>query len=92
MQNLDRKYRNAGDEDSGKGWFVTDKIFGYLDESVNLYNKLKSGEITQSEYEAELAIRKKNYGLFGMPQPWGTVVLLAGIGIIGLVIYKIATK
>lgn len=89
MQNLERKYRNA---EEGKGWFVTDKIFGYLDESVNLYNKLRSGEITQDEYEAELRIRKKQYGLFGMPQPWGAVVLFAGLGIAGFFIYKIATK
>ena len=85
------KYKYAEGE-TGEGWFVTDKIFGYMDETVNLYNKLKSGEITQSEYDAELKLRKKQYGLFGMPQPWGTVVLITGLSIVGFIIYKVATK
>lgn len=79
-------YKNAD------GWAVTDKIFDYMDETVNLYNKLRSGQITQSEYDKALAEKRQSYGIFGMPQPWGGVLIIGGIALIGLFIYKVATK
>jgi hypothetical protein len=82
------KYHNA----EGKGWDVADKIFGYMDDTVNLYNKLRSGEITQSEYDAAVAAKKTQYGIFGMPQPWGAVIIIGGVAFLGILIYKVATK
>jgi hypothetical protein len=82
------KYHNA----EGSGWAVADKIFGYMDDTVNLYNKLRSGEITQSEYDLALAEKKSQYGIFGMKQPWGAVILIGGVAFVGILIYKIATK
>lgn len=82
------KYHNA----EGKGWAIADKIFGYMDDTVTLYNKLRSGEISQSEYDAAVAAKKTQYGIFGMPQPWGGIVLIGGVAVLGFLIYKVATK
>ena len=64
---------------------VLDKIFGYMDESVNIYNKAKAGYITE-----EVPYPDPRIGLFGMPSPWGGVVLVAALGIVAFGIYKIA--
>jgi hypothetical protein len=74
------KYRNAGGT-------VLDKIFGYMDESVNIYNKAKSGYV-----EGGNTPKPPTTGLFGLEKPWGTVIVVTGLAIAGIVIYKIATK
>jgi hypothetical protein len=88
----DKSYRNAADTSSG-GWAVTDKIFGYLDKTGDIYNKIRypqPGDIDYDEYAARK--RAEQMGIMGLPKPWGGVILFAVIGIVGIVIYNIATK
>lgn len=79
----EKNYRSA----SGSGWAVTDKVFGYIDKAVNIYNKGRAGTVEGVSLSPEL---EPEIGLFGMPKPWGGVLLFSGLLITGVVIYKIA--
>jgi hypothetical protein len=79
------KYRSAD------GWTVTDKIFGYLDKAGSIYNKIRYPQPGDPDYvEAEYKLRMQQMGMFGLPKPWGFIMLSAGIGLLAWGIYKIA--
>lgn len=84
------KYKNAVDTDKG-GWAVTDKIFGYLDRAGDIYNELRYPQPGDPDYDAALAkIRADQAGMFGLPKPWGVVLLVGAVGLVAWGIYKIA--
>jgi len=86
------RYRNAADTSTG-GWAVTDKIFGYLDKAGEIYNDVrypKPGEVGYDAYAAKQ--RALNAGIMGLPKPWGAVILVGGLALLGWGIYSIATK
>jgi hypothetical protein len=83
------KYRNAVNTQTG-GWAVTDKIFGYMNQAVGIYNKAKTGYVYDG-YTYKLPKDASQYpdiGLFGMPKPWGGVLLGGGVIIVALIIYN----
>lgn len=73
---------------TGKGWNVADRIFGYVDSGVNSYNKLRAGAYTLDENGRRIP----EIGIFGMQRPYGGILLFVGIGIVAFGLYKIATK
>jgi hypothetical protein len=85
-------YRQA----DGSGWAVTDKIFGYLDKAGNIYNEIRYPTVPSpgdANYEEYLAWKRtQNTMLFGLPSPIGIILLVGGIGLVGLIVYKVATK
>jgi hypothetical protein len=82
----ENKYRNA----EGKGWAVTDKIFGYIDEVVNIYNKGRTGAVEGDvSFDPELGVPPKELGIFGLEKPWGGVILVGGLGLVGFGLYKL---
>ena len=84
------KYRNAGDTSSG-GWAVTDKIFSYLDKAGHIYNEIRYPQPGDPDYiEAEARLRAQQAGMFGLPKPWGVVLLIGGIALAGYGLYRIA--
>jgi len=84
------KYRNAVDTSSG-GWAVTDKIFGYLDKLGNVYQKIRYPQPGDPDYEEKLArLRAEQTGMFGLPEPWGIVIVIGGLALLGYGIYKIS--
>lgn len=84
------KYNNATDVSSG-GWAVTDKIFGYLDKAGDIYNKIRYPQPGDPDYIAEEArLRAERAGMFGLPKPWGAVLLIGGVALLGFGIYKLA--
>jgi hypothetical protein len=86
----EKKFKNAADTSSG-GWAVTDKIFGYLDKAGNIYNKVRYPQPGDPDYiEAEARLRAENAGLFGLQKPWGIVILIGGVGLLGWGLYRIA--
>jgi hypothetical protein len=82
-------YHNA----SGEGWTVTDKIFGYIDKAVNIYNKGRKGTVSgDSGVDVSLDNNKiEEKGLFGLTKPWGAVIA-AGVGLAAIFIVYKATK
>jgi hypothetical protein len=83
------KYKHA----DGSGWVVTDKIFGYMDKAGDIYNKVRYPQPGDPDYlEAEARLRAENAGMFGLPKPWGVVLLVSVVGLVGFGIYRIATK
>lgn len=84
-------YHNAVDTSSG-GWAVTDKIFGYLDKAGDVYNKVRYPQPGEPGYvEAQAKLRAENMGMFGLPKPWGIIILVGGITLTAWGLYKIAT-
>ncbi len=82
-------YKYADGEQSG--WFVTDKIFGYMDKAGDIYNKIRYPQPGDPDYiEAEAKLRAERMGMFGLPKPWGVVMLVGTIGLVAWGIYKIA--
>jgi hypothetical protein len=80
------KYRNATDVNSG-GWAVTDKIFGYLDKLGDIYKEVR--------YPPKTNVQPQNTvdeGIFGLPKPIGTLLIIAGSGLLVYIVYKVATK
>ena len=76
---------------SGKGWSVADKIFGYLDKAGEIYNEIRYPQPGDSGYDEYIARQRAlNAGMFGLPRPWGAVVLVAGVAIIAWGVYAIA--
>ncbi len=74
---------------SADGWNVADKIFGYIDETVNIYNKGRSGAV-EGDVSFEPDINQPQIGMFGLPKPWGGILLVVGVSLLGFGIYKIA--
>jgi hypothetical protein len=88
---LGTKYRNA--ELEGEGWAVSDKIFGYLDKAGDIYNKVRYPQPGDPDYiEAEARLRAERMGMFGLPKPWGFIMLVGGISLMAWGIYRIAIK
>jgi hypothetical protein len=86
------KYRYATDTSSG-GWAVTDKIFGYFDQAGDIYNKIRYPQPGQVGYNAEAErLRAANQGMFGLQKPWGVILFIGGIGLLGFAVYKIANN
>jgi len=84
-------YRNAVDTTKG-GWAVTDKIFGYLDKAGDIYNEVRYPKPGEAGYEAYLKQKQADTtGIFGLPNPWGAVIIVAGISLLAFGIYKIAS-
>jgi hypothetical protein len=82
------KYRNAEDE---KGWNIADKIFGYIDTTVNIYNKYRTGYV-EPDQVTPAEKRVAQTGAFGLPKPWGAVIITTSLLVLGLVIYKSVKK
>jgi len=83
------KFKHA----DGDGWVVTDKIFGYMDKAGDIYNKIRYPQPGDPDYlEAEARLRAEKAGMFGLPKPWGAILLVGVIGLVGFGIYRIATK
>jgi hypothetical protein len=81
------RYNNA------TGWTVTDKIFGYMDQAGNLYNKVRYPQYyNDPAYAAQLAALQAQRGMFGLPSPLGFLLLAGSIGLVGFVAYKIVNK
>jgi hypothetical protein len=82
----EKKFRAA----SGDGWKVADKVFGYLDETVNIYNKARSG-IVEGDLEYRLGDDEyRQIGVFGLPKPWGGLLILGGVLMVGIILIKVA--
>jgi hypothetical protein len=80
MTHIDKGYRNATNVNTG-GWSVTDKIFSYLDKAGHIYNQIRYPQPGQSGYvDAQVALRQQQAGMFGLPKPWGFVLLVAVAG------------
>jgi hypothetical protein len=94
MASIIGEYKNA--ETPTKGWAVSDKIFGYLDQAGNIYNEIRYPRIPSpgdANYEEYLAWqRTQQQLLFGLPKPLGIILLVGGLGLLAFGIYKIATK
>lgn len=97
----DYKYKNAVElgttgstntaNTSTGGWAVTDKIFGYLDKVGELYNDIRYPRPGDVDYvEADARLRVQQAGVLGLPKPWGTVVIVGFLGLLGWGIYTIA--
>lgn len=83
------EYRNATDTTTG-GWAVTDKIFGYFDQAGDIYNKIRYPQAEDGYVDADLALRYEQTGIFGLPKPWGGVILFGGLALVAWGLYKIA--
>jgi hypothetical protein len=76
---------------SGPGWVVTDKIFGYLDKAGLIYNKIRYPQPGDPAYdEAAARLRAQQAGMFGLPSPFGFLLLVGGVSLLAWGIYKIA--
>lgn len=83
------KYKSA----DGKGVAILDKIFGYADKAGDIYNEIRYPKPGDTAYvEAQAQLRKQQAGMFGLPKPWGLILLLGGVSLLGFGIYKIAVK
>ncbi len=93
MASIIGEYRNA-DGPEGNGWNVADKVFGYLDKAGNLYNELRYPRVPSPgdpNYAQYLDYqRRMQMGMFGIPNPWGAVILIGGLGLLAFGIYKLA--
>jgi hypothetical protein len=86
-------YRNATDAApaTGKGWAVTDKIFGYLDKAGEIYNDVRYPKPGDADYDAAAArLRAEQAGIMGLPKPAGLLIIVGIFGLFALAIYKIA--
>ena len=80
------QHRNA----EGTGWTVPDKIFGYLDKAGDIYNKIRYPQPGDPDYvEIEAKLRAERAGIFGLPKPWGAVLLVGSAGLLAWGIYKL---
>lgn len=79
-------------------WTVPDKIFGYLSSLTSDYTQIKYASLMpgqpgyvkllpgQPGYEQQQALLAQN------TFPWGAVVIIGGIGILGIIIYNAVKK
>lgn len=78
-------FRNA----DGKGWSIADKVFGYIDEGVNIYNKLRTGAVEGDvNFNSEIE-QTPEIGLLGLAKPWGFLIISLGLIGTGVLVYKI---
>jgi hypothetical protein len=74
-------------------WDTLDKFLGTADKSADVWWKWKTGEnVVYDSSGSRISIGRDdpNYGLFGMPKPWGAVILIGFVGIVGIAIYKLS--
>lgn len=73
-------------------WYqITDSILGFADKGVDIWNELKYGvDYNGSAMPPPGAMPPPQIGLFGMPKPWGGVLAVTFVGLVGIAIYKIA--
>jgi hypothetical protein len=86
-------HKATGTTTSPSGWGVTDKIFGYLSSLTNDYRVVKQAPLNPGDpgYAAQQA-RLQNIGIFGLQKPIGGALLIAGIGVVALIVYKVVSK
>jgi len=71
----------------------TDKLFGWLGQSAEIYNKIRTPQPSDPDYEIQMAeIKRQQTGVLGMKKPWGAIVIIAGVGLAGWGIYKLIKK
>lgn len=86
---IGEKYRYAADSKSG--WTISDKIFEYLEKAGQIYNEIRYPQPGEPEYvEMDAKLRQQEMGMFGLPKPWGGVMLIGGSALLVWAIYKIA--
>lgn len=84
-------FRNATTDTSSGGWAVTDKIFGYMDKAGEIYNDVRYPQVGEAGYDDYVARQRiLNAGMFGLPKPWGGVILIVGVALLAWGVYAIA--
>jgi hypothetical protein len=86
MASIVGEYNNAN---NASGWTVTDKIFGYLDQAGNIYNKVRYPNTSTYDYAYQQQILAQQNGMFGLPKPMGFILLLGIVSLVGFGVYKI---
>ena len=92
---LPEGYTPAPPPEEKRVWGILDKVFNVADQSVDIYGKLKDGRAAGSDSPSttvDFGTSEQKIGLFGMPTPWGAVILVTGLSVIGIVVYKKVKK
>ena len=75
----------------GKGWTWIDRFLGTADKTTDLWWKIKTGEsVPVGGGGYNLGRPEPGIGMFGIPKPWGAVILIGFVGIVGFSIYKLS--
>lgn len=93
MASIIGEFKNA---ETPTKWALTDKIFGYLDKAGNIYNEIRypiAPGPGDPGYEDYLKWKRTQQTfLFGLPKPWGAVILIGGVGLLAFIVYKVVSK
>lgn len=96
MDFIGRDFCDATGTQPSSGWAVTDKIFGVLDKAGNLYNEIRYPRVPapgDPNYEAYLAQQRAlQQSMFGLPAPFGLLLLVGGVSLVVFVVYKVVVK
>ena len=81
-------------EEEKKGWRLVDKILGTSEKVLDIYTYAKTGE---KQYPSSLygtgtnvymGRIEKEKDWTGLTKPWGTVIVLSVVTVVGVAIYK----
>ena len=82
---------NADAQLEGKTWSVLDRILGYAQSGTDIYTQIKTGE-KPIPYGPDNQIGRVDPGRdwTGMRKPWGTVIVISVVSVVGFAIYKMS--
>jgi len=83
-----------------KAWSFIGKLLGTTEKVVDIYTYIKTGEkpvtypstLEQSGAKISLGRVEKEKDWTGLTKPWGTVVVISVVSIVGFAIYKMSKK
>ena len=99
-----RMYRNSTEINQpdtpqpqvGKVWSWIDNFLQRADTATDLAYKIKTGEPVPApattSYKVNVGRTEPERGVFGMPKPWGTVIIVVFAGSIAYALYKMNKK
>lgn len=88
------------EQEESKGWNVIDKILGTTEKVVDIYTYIKTGEkpvdypstMEQSGTGVTLGRAEREKDWTGLTKPWGTVIVISTLAVVGFAIYKMSKK
>lgn len=99
-----RMYRNTTEinqpdtpqAETGKVWSWIDNFLQRADTATDLAYKIKTGEPVPNPatptYQVKVGRDESEIGIFGIPKPWGAVIIVVFAGSIGYALYKMNKK
>ena len=83
-----------------KGWSFIDRLLGTTEKAVDIYTYVKTGvkpveypsTLEQSGSKVTLGRVEKEKDWTGLTKPWGTVIVISVVSVVGFAIYKMSKK